>query len=95
VQHPLDLSRLDAGIRRAVELLREGGVETFESCEGGWGHSFYRPTVKFYGTTAAGWRALAVCKDSALPVRTLERVWDLEEGEPSGPYWQIVFRERG
>lgn len=83
---------LDPGIARAVEVLRSNGVHTFESCQGGEGHSFCWPTVKLYGTMAEGWRALAICKDHGLPVRTLERVWDMEDGEPSGPYWQIVFR---
>jgi hypothetical protein len=31
---------LDAGIRRYVAALRSGGIETFESCEGGEGHPF-------------------------------------------------------
>src|SRR5579885_3046723 len=32
---PIDLERLDAGIRPVVECLLANGVETFESCEGG------------------------------------------------------------
>ncbi len=28
-----------------VEVLRAAGVETFESCEGGAGHSYPEPTV--------------------------------------------------
>jgi len=31
--------KLDTGIRKAVEILRKHGIETFESCEGGLGHS--------------------------------------------------------
>ena len=50
------------------------------------------PTVKFYGTTAEGWRALAICKEAGLPIKSLERSWDLDDGEPSGPYWKVVFR---
>lgn len=85
---------LDPGVARAVEVLRAAGVHTYESCEGGEGHSYRQPTVKFYGTHADGWRALAVCKDHGLPVVRLSRVWDLDEGEPSGPYWQVVFRTK-
>ena len=48
---------LDAGIRRYVLVLRSGGVETFESCEGGEGHAFPEPTIRFYGDTAAGFKA--------------------------------------
>lgn len=83
---------LDAGIREIVRALHAGGIDTFESCEGGDGHAFGEPTVKFYGTAAAGWHALAVCKDAGLPVRRLDRSWDLDDGEPSGPYWRLVFR---
>lgn len=85
---------LDLGIAPYVAALIEAGVHTFESCEGGQGHSFDRPTVKFYGTHADGWRALAACKDRGFPVVHLCRAWDMDDGEPSGPYWQIVFRER-
>ena len=42
--------RWGKGIRRAVEILQRFGIETFESCEGGIGHSYTEPTVKFYGT---------------------------------------------
>jgi hypothetical protein len=31
---------LDAGIRRAVLVLRSAGIETFESCAGDAGHAF-------------------------------------------------------
>ena len=31
---------LDPGIAGAVAVLREAGVETFESCEGGHGHAY-------------------------------------------------------
>ena len=41
---------LDVGIARIVQTLQEAGVETFESCQGGEGHIFPRPTVRFRGT---------------------------------------------
>ena len=41
------LGGLDPGIERAVNLLREARVETFESCEGGAGHAFPEPTIRF------------------------------------------------
>lgn len=87
-----DFDKLDPGIRCAVHVLHTAGVHTYESCEGGEGHSYSEPTVRFYGTMAEGWRALAACKDRGLPVRSLQRCWDLDEGEPCGPYWQVVFR---
>ena len=30
-------------------ILRENGVETVESCQGGAGHAFPEPTIKFSG----------------------------------------------
>jgi hypothetical protein len=93
--HPPIPGRLDRGIERAVRILQSAGVETFESCEGGHGHAFTEPTIRFHGTPEAGWRAMAVCIANALPVLALRRVWYvLDSNEPTGPDWEIVFRER-
>lgn len=35
---------LDDGIREAVRVLAQAGVETFESCQGGDGHAYPEPT---------------------------------------------------
>ena len=87
--------KLDRGIRRAVEQLQACGIETFESCEGGEGHAFTEPTIRFYGAPEAGWRAVAACLAHGLPILALRRVWYvLDSNEPSGPNWEIVFRER-
>ena len=51
---------LDPGIASFVEVLRHHGIETFESCEGGEGHSFREPTIRFDGTAANGYRAVWV-----------------------------------
>ena len=81
----------DAGIAHAVAVLRRENVETYESCEGGEGHSFPEPTVCFHGTRAEGFRALAVAMRARLPVWELRRVWRVENGEPVGPHWHLVF----
>ncbi len=74
---------VDLGIVRAVKVLRDGGVETFESCEGGDGHSMAGPTVRFIGDVEAGWKALAVCLTYAFPVCALRRDWTISvNGEP-------------
>ena len=83
----------DPGIARAVGILQAAGVETFESCEGGSGHAFPEPTIRFYGTPAAGPRAIAVCMDHDLPVLALRRVWYIENNELTGPNWELTFRE--
>ena len=83
---------LDPGIRRAVLILRRAGIETIESCEGGPGHSFPDPTVKFFGERGAGFRALGVALDYGLPVSRLQRCYYVKEGELEGPWWELVFR---
>ena len=86
---------IDPGIRKAVEVLQAYRIETCESCEGGPGHAYPEPTVAFYGTPEAGWRAVAACLASGLPVRSLRRVWDVLDGhEPTGPHWEVTFRRR-
>lgn len=93
--HPPVAGRLDPGIRKAVDRLQASGIETFESCEGGAGHAYTEPTVAFVGTPEAGWRALAVCLAYGLPISSLRRVWNvLDRNEPTGPHWEITFRER-
>jgi hypothetical protein len=85
---------LDAGIRRYVELLSGAGIETYESCQGGDGHCYPEPTIRFHGDRSEGFRALAVAQQHALPVRALRRLWTLDDGEPTGPTWEIVFCQR-
>ena len=83
---------LDPGIRLAVEILLAAGIETFESCQGGEGHSYPEPTVRFHGERPEGFKALsAVMYDSRLKVSALRRIWRIIDGEPSGPYWELVF----
>jgi hypothetical protein len=85
---------LDRWISYAVKVLRDGGIETYESCEGGEGHSFRDPTVRFHGTRSDGFRALAIAQTVGLPVRALRRFWDINDGEPAGPYWELTFFRR-
>lgn len=84
---------LDPGIAPAVEALRSVGVETFESCQGGPGHAFPEPTVRFHGHRGDGLRALAAALEAGFSVAALRRVWDVVEGEPTGPHWEIVLHE--
>lgn len=89
-------SPLDPGIKEAVDALREYGVETYESCEGGPGHSYPKPTVRFHGQQEEGYRAFAAARERGLPVAYLKRVWSVEDGELVGPTWELVFVvERG
>lgn len=85
---------LDAGIAAYVETLQAAGIETFESCEGGEGHCFPEPTIRFHGERPAGFAALSAAMAEALPVSDLRRVWSIEDGEPTGPSWEMTFRRK-
>ena len=87
-------SPLDPEIAAAVEVLRAKGVETFESCQGGPGHAYPEPTVRFHGQRSEGFRALAVAIQFRLPVSELRRVWPILDGEPTGPWWELTFVPR-
>jgi hypothetical protein len=82
---------LDPGIRRYVEVLNEAGVETFESCQGGEGHAYPCPTVRFHGDRSEGFRAIAVALQRGFPVIDLRRTWPILDGEPTGPHWEMTF----
>lgn len=71
---------LDKGIADAVVALRAAGIETFESCEGGDGHSYSEPTIRFHGSRAEGFRALAAALQRGLRVVALRRTWPIQEG---------------
>jgi hypothetical protein len=85
---------LDPGIAAAVTALRAAGVETFESCEGGPGHAFPEPTVRFHGERSAGPKAVAAAQEVGLPLLELRRVWTVDDGEMTGPYWDLVLRSK-
>jgi hypothetical protein len=82
---------LDEGVAVYVERLQAAGIETFESCEGGPGHSYSEPVVRFFGDHGEGFRALAVVLASGFPVSDLRRFWQIVNGEPCGPYWELSF----
>jgi hypothetical protein len=82
---------LDEGIAHAVKVFQDAGIETFESCEGGNGHAYPEPTIRFHGYQPEGFKALAIAMQAGLPVAELRRVWPLIDGEPTGPWWEITF----
>lgn len=84
-------SPLDEGIKKYVEILCEAGIETYESCEGGQSHAFPEPTIRFHGGHSEGFRALAVALQHNLPVSAVRRTWILQDLQPVGPTWEIVF----
>lgn len=82
---------LDPGIKNAVEILCKAGIETFASCQGGEGHVYPVPTIRFYGERQTGWAALAIILMNGIAVDTLRRIWPIIDGEPTGPYWEITL----
>lgn len=83
---------LDSGIRAYVEVLCKAGIETFESCQGGQGHAYLEPTVRFHGDRSEGFRALSIAQRRQLPVKDLRRTWPIIDGEPTGPSWELTFQ---
>lgn len=83
---------LDEKISNAVNILYNEGINTFESCQGGEGHAYPEPTIRFHGDRAEGFRALFVALKNNLVITTLSRVYDIIDGEPTGPYWEIILK---
>lgn len=84
-------SPLDRWISFAVKVLRDHGVETFESCQGGAAHAFPEPTVRFHGNSVEGMRAASIAISYGLPVHAVRRAWCVIDGELTGPQWEITF----
>lgn len=82
---------LDKGIARFVDVLSTHEVETYESCEGGEGHAYLEPTIRFHGERGEGFRALGIALNHRLPVKELRRLWVISDGEPASATWEIVF----
>ena len=82
---------LDPGIKKAVEILNESGIETFESCQGGEGHAYSEPTIRFYGDRFEGFKALAIALQNGLNPSKIGRIWTVLDKEATGPYWEMVF----
>lgn len=74
--------------------LNAEGIETFESCEGGTGHAYPVPTIRFHGEFTEAFRALAVALDAGLPVAKLRRIRSVLDGEPVGPDWELTLAQR-
>ena len=47
--------------------------------------------VRFEGEQSEGWRAFAAVMAHRLPLLALRRTWDVLDGEPCGPHWELTF----
>jgi hypothetical protein len=100
---PLEIpDNLDALIRPAVEILNKYGFKTFESCQGGEGHCFPEPTVRFEGNEFDLLRAYEICQLNFLPVHEVRRIYRktpfyVEENTSNahqiGEVWDTPFNE--
>jgi hypothetical protein len=91
---PLDAD-LDALIAPAVLYLREHGVDTFASCQGGEDHGHVMPCIIFHGDEHAGLWAVWLLERAGFRVWSLHRVWDLDHGLPRQPFWEVRMRSFG
>jgi hypothetical protein len=82
---------LDPGVRPYVLALRAGGIDTFESCEGGPGHALPEPTVRFHGGIAEGFKAFGVARERGLPVLNVRLSYVVTDGILTGPWWEMIF----
>lgn len=83
---------IDPLIQRAVGILQGGGIETFESCQGGDGHACPEPVIRFHGNAFEGFKAYTIAKNHGLDVLSLAYEYSECEGWLQGPYWKLTFR---
>lgn len=83
---------IDHGIREAVTILQNGGIETFESCFGGEGHPCPEPMVRFHGNSFEGFKAFTVAKNHGLNVLSVAYEYSESNGWLEGPHWKMTFR---
>lgn len=85
---------LDPGIRFAVRVLHaHGHIETCQSCQGGEGHAYDRPTVDMIATAedAQGFEAVAALAAYGLPVADVAILWRIKNGLPYEKLWRVTF----
>lgn len=88
-QFSIDL--LDRWVRYAVLVLHSAGVRTYESCQGGHGHAFPEPTVRFEGAPEDAFRAVDVARAHGLPVYHLRQFWAVTDTGVERPAWEMTF----
>lgn len=95
-------SGIDDLILPAVKILNIHGFKTFESCQGGDGHAFFEPTIRFEGSEFDLIRAYEICEIYQLPVFEIKRVYRktpvyVDDNRPSvrqiGETWDSPFNE--
>lgn len=82
---------LDPGIRFAVKVLHAHGLETGQSCEGGDGHAYPKPTVDLWGAAGGcpGFAALHHLETYGLQPVAVSQVWNVEHGRIHEVLWRV------
>ena len=88
-----DIEGLDPYILPVVEILRKHGVETYESCQGGSGHTYLEPGVRFHSGFGFGeaMRTLGIALIHGMPVNELRLSFPVLLGIPQAPVWELVL----
>ena len=90
----IEEDQIDEGILGVVLALREAGVATYSSCQGGgyqMGHGHLLPTVCFEGDEQEGQRAEKIATSAGYLVRQISRIWYSRDGVRYGPFWEMQF----
>ena len=76
-----------------MRVLHAHGIDTHQSCEGGKGHSYDRPTIDMGGAWGQprGFAALEVLATYGLPVDGVDHHWPIHNGEPVECFWRVTF----
>lgn len=83
--------RLESGIKDAVIALINNGIVTYESCQGGDGHLYKEPTIRFNGNRTEGMKAYHILTSNGFNVVSISRIWVNMDGELTGPNWEIIM----
>ena len=83
---------LDAGIRYAIRALHADGIPTCQSCEGGEGHAYARPSVDLSEDRA--WEAMERLEARGIRVRDVSTIWRIENASPVERIWRITLRDK-
>ena len=86
---------LDPLISPIVRVFYEEGAETYESCQGGPGHPFPCPTIRFFGGVSEGLRLVSIALAYDLNPTGLSRIYDIVDKELVGPRWEMTFHIPG
>ena len=84
---------VDKGIVNELKILNNYGIRTCQSCEGGVGHAFGKPTIDFFGDIKEGYKVYNIAIKHKLNVDYLVRIYNIDDNELKQVDWGIVFKK--